>query len=202
MKLVARHAWACAVLQVVLCLLMVSANSNQPVAGKTETIPPKVIGGDRDAHGCLAPAGYAWCAKEQACVRPWELTKTQGFDLAQDGFAKYCLPAMAMSSQTALTLSPSGAQVLKGTLAPGKDMDWRLALKGGKEARFTITRGMQGLSVDVYDPQGIAANEGVSDGDWFPVADGEYKVTITNTTALSNKTPGKEVAYEVLFESR
>lgn len=30
------------------------------------------IGGDRDSHGCLGPAGYSWNASEKECVREWE----------------------------------------------------------------------------------------------------------------------------------
>jgi hypothetical protein len=51
---------------------------------------PRPIGGDRDAHGCLAPAGYLWCARERACVRPWELAKQKGLDNTVEGFAAYC----------------------------------------------------------------------------------------------------------------
>jgi membrane-bound inhibitor of C-type lysozyme len=30
------------------------------------------IGGDRDEHGCIGPAGYVWCESKQRCIRPWE----------------------------------------------------------------------------------------------------------------------------------
>ncbi|MBD3244399.1 MAG: hypothetical protein GF335_00190 [Candidatus Moranbacteria bacterium] len=33
---------------------------------------PKRIGGQRDQHGCLTPAGYTWCEKKQKCLRTWE----------------------------------------------------------------------------------------------------------------------------------
>jgi hypothetical protein len=42
---------------------------------KEET--PKVVGGDRDEHGCIGSAGYQWCDSIGQCVRPWELVKTQ-----------------------------------------------------------------------------------------------------------------------------
>lgn len=32
----------------------------------------KLIGGDKDGHGCLVGAGYSWCESTQKCVRPWE----------------------------------------------------------------------------------------------------------------------------------
>jgi hypothetical protein len=31
------------------------------------------IGGQRDEHGCLGPAGYTWNETIGACVRPWEI---------------------------------------------------------------------------------------------------------------------------------
>ena len=30
------------------------------------------LGADRDAHGCIASAGYVWSDAHQRCVRPWE----------------------------------------------------------------------------------------------------------------------------------
>ena len=51
---------------------------------------PRPIGGDRDAHGCLAPAGYRWCERERACVRPWELAKEKGFDNTPAGYDAWC----------------------------------------------------------------------------------------------------------------
>ena len=32
----------------------------------------KLIGGQKDSHGCLIPAGYSWNATERKCVREWE----------------------------------------------------------------------------------------------------------------------------------
>lgn len=31
----------------------------------------KVIGGDKDEHGCLIGAGYSWNETEEKCVREW-----------------------------------------------------------------------------------------------------------------------------------
>ncbi len=38
----------------------------------TSTATPTIIGGDRDIHGCLGPAGYSWCAVKNKCLRVWE----------------------------------------------------------------------------------------------------------------------------------
>jgi hypothetical protein len=31
-----------------------------------------VVGGDRDAHGCIGSAGYSWCEVKNKCLRVWE----------------------------------------------------------------------------------------------------------------------------------
>lgn len=37
----------------------------------------KVLGGDRDEHGCISSAGYSWCDEKQKCLRTWEESYTQ-----------------------------------------------------------------------------------------------------------------------------
>ncbi|MFH0890873.1 MAG: hypothetical protein V1856_02485 [Candidatus Liptonbacteria bacterium] len=32
----------------------------------------RIVGNDRDAHGCIGSAGYSWCEIKQRCLRPWE----------------------------------------------------------------------------------------------------------------------------------
>lgn len=32
----------------------------------------KVVGGDKDEHGCIGSAGYVWCEEKSKCLRPWE----------------------------------------------------------------------------------------------------------------------------------
>ena len=75
-------------------LLLVSAL----VACKEPALPAVVpapspivtVGGDRDAHGCIGSAGYAWCERTGRCERPWELAKTAGFMLSPEGFQTHC----------------------------------------------------------------------------------------------------------------
>lgn len=45
-------------------------------ASATAAQTPPPVGGQVDEHGCLNPAGYVWCARERACVRPWEPAET------------------------------------------------------------------------------------------------------------------------------
>lgn len=50
----------------------------------------QAVGSDRDAHGCIASAGYSWCAKTNQCERPWELAKKQGIANTKQAFDKFC----------------------------------------------------------------------------------------------------------------
>ena len=43
------------------CLLAAAAASSTPL-----------VGGDADANGCIASAGYSWCASLNKCIRSWE----------------------------------------------------------------------------------------------------------------------------------
>ena len=58
---------------------------------RAEVVPPaQRLGGDRDALGCIGSAGYAWCARESACARPWELASAKGFENSEQAFKAYC----------------------------------------------------------------------------------------------------------------
>lgn len=75
------------------CAALLAACAGTPHDAPVPVDPnpaPRPIGGDRDAHGCLAPAGYAWCARVQQCVRPWELAKEKGFDNSPGGYDAWC----------------------------------------------------------------------------------------------------------------
>lgn len=50
----------------------------------------KLVGGDRDEHGCIATAGYQWCGRTQQCERPWELAKQQNFPNTAQAFSAFC----------------------------------------------------------------------------------------------------------------
>ncbi len=49
-----------------------SVGSVEDLSSVQEASSTQIIGGDRDAHGCLGPAGYLWSEQKQQCVRPWE----------------------------------------------------------------------------------------------------------------------------------
>lgn len=41
-----------------------------PLSSFATTLP--MVGGDRDAHGCIGSAGYVWSAPMGQCIRTWE----------------------------------------------------------------------------------------------------------------------------------
>jgi hypothetical protein len=63
--------------------------SNERELAEPSRQPPRP-GGDRDAHGCIGSAGYAWCAREKACVRPWELLRREGREASEAEFRARC----------------------------------------------------------------------------------------------------------------
>ncbi|WP_347468980.1 hypothetical protein [Burkholderia stagnalis] len=65
-----------------------SACAAQPTPPAQSSAP--IVGGDRDAHGCIGSAGYAWCESTRQCERPWELAKQKGFANSAEAFAQYC----------------------------------------------------------------------------------------------------------------
>lgn len=52
--------------------------------------PSPMVGGDRDAHGCIGSAGYRWCEREGACVRPWELAAAKGIPSTEEAVNAWC----------------------------------------------------------------------------------------------------------------
>ncbi|QFT55556.1 hypothetical protein [Microbulbifer sp. THAF38] len=52
--------------------------------------PDASVGSGKDKHGCIASAGYRWCAKTKTCERPWELAEKAGFPNTPDDFEEYC----------------------------------------------------------------------------------------------------------------
>lgn len=50
-------------------------SNNNPI--QTSGQEQQLIGGQRDEHGCLGPAGYSWNEEIGVCARQWELDETQ-----------------------------------------------------------------------------------------------------------------------------
>jgi len=76
---------------IIIGLLVLSA-CTLPGQKEKEIDDPQMIGGQRDEHGCLGPAGYLYDEEVGACIRVWELDengkKAAGIAVAEIGSAK------------------------------------------------------------------------------------------------------------------
>ena len=54
----------------VATVMFMSCQSENKQATQTAQTP--VVGADKDAHGCIASAGYTWSSLKDSCVRPFE----------------------------------------------------------------------------------------------------------------------------------
>lgn len=72
---------------ILLPFLLVSAGLAACVDSTTGATAP---GSDRDAHGCIASAGYSWCLRTNQCERPWELAKARAFENTVQAFDAFC----------------------------------------------------------------------------------------------------------------
>jgi hypothetical protein len=79
-------------------LLFATACSTPAPPSAGDAASPPMPGSDRDAHGCIGSAGYAWCAHTQQCERPWELAASAGFEHSAAGFDAYCAVPAAPAS--------------------------------------------------------------------------------------------------------
>jgi len=59
-------------LSILLISLLLLTACAQVKTVTPEQINPPLVGGDRDAHGCIGSAGYSWCEAKQKCLRIWE----------------------------------------------------------------------------------------------------------------------------------
>ena len=48
------------------------SNSVKKVETAEKTEETKMVGNDKDEHGCIASAGYTWCEVQKDCIRLWE----------------------------------------------------------------------------------------------------------------------------------
>ncbi len=80
---------------------------------------PVIVGGDKDAHGCIPSAGYSWCEEKQKCLKVWE----EDCDVSPDTGAQIANPASTNcidNNGTLNIIDTNEGQVGMCTLPSGK----------------------------------------------------------------------------------
>jgi len=75
---------------VLLVLALAGCAHPEPAPDRAATPAAPVVGGDRDAHGCIGSAGYQWCQRSGRCERPWELAQAQGLANTAEAIDAWC----------------------------------------------------------------------------------------------------------------
>lgn len=78
----------------------------------------KLIGGQKDEHGCLIAAGYSWCEAKQECLRTWEEPCSEGKVCTED--AKICDDGSAVSRNPDLNCEFNPCPEMKACTADAK----------------------------------------------------------------------------------
>ena len=85
-----------------------------------------IVGGDRDAYGCIGSAGYSWDASLGQCARPWEKTAAT-------------LRAQAQSGSWTL-VSLNGTAISGGTLTFQKGNILNAKICNNINGRYIVTK--------------------------------------------------------------
>ncbi len=107
----------------------------------TSTEP--LIGGQKDEHGCLGPAGYSWCPSKNKCLRTWEEACTLDqavYNYLRDHVSElsptkevlggkfYLTDLKMMSSSTAIVSYEDGHIALKANVVFSGDKDLNIKI--------------------------------------------------------------------------
>lgn len=107
----------------------------------SQTQQQKLIGGDKDSHGCLGGAGYSWCEAKQKCLRVWEEACVK--DVGQP-IIDNIVPSSG-SAGTVVTLTgknfTSGSATYVGVSESGQ-MAWTPSFISSTQIKFTIPEGL------------------------------------------------------------
>ncbi len=101
----------------------------------------QIIGGQKDAHGCLPAAGYSWCGAKQACVRPWE---------------EYCTAA---TPKTAM-FTCADSKTISATFYPTDDKYVDLVLSDGRKLSVPRAISASGARYATADESFVFWNKG------------------------------------------
>jgi Protein of unknown function (DUF3828) len=57
----------------IIAIFLSACSNNKPNEAKAEKVATPMVGGDLDAHGCKASAGYTWSVVKNECIRLFEV---------------------------------------------------------------------------------------------------------------------------------
>jgi len=121
-------------------------------------IQEQQIGGERDEHGCLVPAGYSWSETIGACLRNWELNESQA--RAAKIAADYLVYDYGMSIVQVITEQCPGCFKVEiekgGNIITVEIVDWEVI---GKTLTSEECLAKGGRTVKVVGDSGCYENE-------------------------------------------
>ncbi len=88
------------------------------VVFRNNTVPDNIVGGDKDAHGCIGSAGYSWCEAKNKCLRVWEeaCDSDAGLDIQRILAGKY----QKALSEVSVTVTKSDSSHAAGSVMFGQ----------------------------------------------------------------------------------
>ncbi|MFH0804102.1 MAG: MliC family protein [Candidatus Zambryskibacteria bacterium] len=116
-----------------------------------------IVGGDRDAHGCLGSAGYSWCQAKQLCIRTWE---------------EYCTMAVSKT----VTFVCDASKSIIATFYPTDDKFVDLKLSDGRNMSVPHTVSASGARYANQDESFVFWNK----GDTAFITEGNSVTTFNN----------------------
>lgn len=123
------------VLVAIVGVVWYSASRPSPEVSENNT---PLVGGDKDAHGCIGSAGYSWCEIKQKCLRSWE---------------EYCGPDRLDPAFNILSVLRSESRGIFG-YATSSTFDWRA--EGNK---ISVIQGLKIIATGAHGSDYSAARK-------------------------------------------